>query len=64
MVQKEMREYTYRRKTDGQLVFSMEKIDNPDYELVAEVELGEFGGGRAVRRTGTGGTEKAETGTA
>jgi hypothetical protein len=64
MVQKEMREYTYRRKTDGQLVFSMEKIDSPDYELVAEVELGEFGGGRAIRRTNTRDTEKTETGTA
>jgi hypothetical protein len=58
MVQKEMKEYVYRRKTDGQLVFSMEKIDSPDYELVAEVGLGEFGGGRAIRRTNTGDTEK------
>jgi hypothetical protein len=59
-----MKEYIYRRKTDGQLVFSIERIDNPDYELVSEVELGEFGGGRAVRRTNTRDTEKAETGTA
>jgi hypothetical protein len=54
-----MKEYVYRRKTDRQLVFSMERIDSPDYELVSEVELGEFGGGRAIRRTNTGGTEKA-----
>lgn len=54
-----MKEYVYRRKTDEQLVFAMERIENPDYELVSEVELGEFGGGRAVRRTGAGYSEKA-----
>ena len=64
MVPEEMKEYVYRRRADGQLVFSMERIESPDYELVSEVELGEFGGGRAIRRTSAGGTEKTETGTA
>jgi hypothetical protein len=59
-----MKEYIYRRKSDGELFYTLEPIDNPEYELVTEVELGRFGGGRAVRRTDTGDTKKEEAGTA
>ena len=53
-----MKEYIYQHRKTGEILVSTEKVEDPEFEFLYEIEVGTYGGRRATRRTDTGNSQK------
>lgn len=51
-----MKEYIYRHRKTGELLVSLERVEDPEYEFMYEVEVRPYGRRRATGTAGTGNT--------
>lgn len=54
----ERKEYIYMHRKTGEILVSAERVDDPDFELLFEIEVKPYGGGGAARTAHTGSPEE------